>query len=335
MTTVNDHSPGHTSDTGHTGDTGRTRDTDTAPIPRDARNAEPAQPSPSEQEALDGMLAVLDLKAQDGDGDHDLFVGQSQRQPFGRVYGGQVLSQALVAAQRTVDPDRPVHSLHGYFLRAGDSGEPITFAVERLRDGRSFSARRTHALQFGRPILSLIASFQQPSEGLDHQVAMPQVPAPEGLPTLQDRYGHLTDPVSRFWLRHRPFDLRHVEPPVFITPDPDRSTTQSVWMRAVGPMPDDPALHAAALAYASDYLLLEPVLRAHGHTFSELGLRMASLDHAMWWHRPARADEWLLFVQDSPSASGARGLGLGRIFARDGRLLCSVAQEGMLRVPSA
>jgi acyl-CoA thioesterase-2 len=314
-------------------------DTDTAPIPMGARNAEPAQPSPSEQEALDGLLAVLDLKAleggDDGEDADDLFVGQSQRQPFGRVYGGQVLSQALVAAQRTVDPDRPVHSLHGYFLRAGDSNEPITFAVERLRDGRSFSARRTHALQFGRPILSLIASFQHPAEGLDHQVAMPQVPAPEDLPSLQDRYGDRADPVSRFWLRQRPFDLRHVQPPVFLTPDPDRSPTQSVWMRAVGPMPDDPALHAAALAYASDYLLLEPVLRAHGHTFSELGLRMASLDHAMWWHRPARADEWLLFVQDSPSASGARGLGLGRIFSRDGRLVCSVAQEGMLRVPSA
>ena len=317
-------------------------ETDAEPIPEDARRAGPGQPSPSEQEALAGLLAVLDLKPLElqpetaGErGTDDLFVGQSQYQPFGRIYGGQVLSQALVAAQRTVDPNRPVHSLHSYFLRAGDSEEPITFAVERLRDGRSFSARRTHALQFGRPILSMIASFQHPADGLDHHVPMPEVLPPEQLPTLQDRYGHLTDPISRFWLRQRPFDLRHVDPPLFITPSPERSTSQAVWIRAVGPLPDDPPLHSAALAYASDYLLLEPVLRAHGHTFSELGLRMASLDHAMWWHRPARADEWLLYVQDSPSASGARGLGLGRIFSRDGRLVCSVAQEGMLRVPPA
>lgn len=309
-------------------------DTDTEPIPEDARRAEPAQPSPSEQEALAGLLTVLDLTPEAPQpGADDVFVGQSQRQPFGRVYGGQVLSQALVAAQRTVDAQRPVHSLHSYFLRAGDSDEPITFAVERLRDGHSFSARRTHALQRGRPILSMIASFQIPADGLDHQLPMPTVPEPEHLPTLHDRYGHLDDPTSRFWLRQRPFDLRHVDPPLFITPSPQRSTSQSVWIRAVGPLPDDPPLHAAALAYASDYLLLEPVLRAHGHTFSELGLRMASLDHAMWWHRPARADEWLLYVQDSPSATGARGLGLGRIFSRDGRLVCSVAQEGMLRVP--
>jgi acyl-CoA thioesterase-2 len=306
-------------------------DTDTEPIPEGARHAAPGQPSPSEQEALGTLLAVLDLKPETGE--EDVFVGPSQPQPFGRVYGGQVLSQALRAAQLTVDEDRPVHSLHGYFLRAGDSNEPITFAVERLRDGRSFSARRTHALQSGRPILSMIASFQRPAEGLDHQQPMPDVPDPESLPALVERYGHLTDPVSRYWLRQRPIDLRHVQEPLFMVPAPQRSTSQAVWMRAVGALPDDPSLHAAVLAYASDYLLLEPVLRAHGRTFSQLGLKMASLDHAMWWHRPARADEWLLYVQDSPSASGARGLGTGRIYSRDGRLVCSVAQEGMLRVP--
>ncbi|HET9655881.1 MAG TPA: acyl-CoA thioesterase II [Kineosporiaceae bacterium] len=307
-------------------------DTDTEPVPEDARHA-PPQPSPSEAEALAGLLAVLDLKPEGSAESGDVFVGQSQPQPFGRVYGGQVLSQALAAAQRTVDPDRPVHSLHGYFLRAGDSSEPITFAVERLRDGRSFSARRTQALQFGRPILSMIVSFQQPSAGLDHQEPMPEVPDPESLPTLSERYGHLDEPVARYWLRQRPIDLRHVDPPVFLEPAAHRAPRQCVWMRAVGPLPDDPALHAAVLAYTSDYLMLEPVLRAHGRTFSQLGLKMASLDHAMWWHRPARADEWMLFVQDSPSASGSRGLGLCRVFSRDGRLLCSVAQEGMFRVP--
>ncbi len=306
-------------------------DTDTEPIPPSARHATTPQPSPSEREALTGLLNVLDLKPEPGE--DDTFVGESQRQPFGRVYGGQVLSQALRAAQLTVDADRPVHSLHGYFLRAGDSNEPITFAVERLRDGRSFSARRTHALQFGRPILSMIVSFQQPADGLDHQDPMPEVPDPDGLPTLDQRYGHLDDPVARYWLRQRPMDLRHVDPPLFIEPAPQRTSRQAVWMRAVGRLPDDPALHAAVLAYASDYLLLEPILRAHGRTFSQLGLKMASLDHAMWWHRPARADEWLLYVQSSPSASESRGLGLGRIYSRDGRLVCSVAQEGMLRVP--
>lgn len=310
-------------------------DSDTEATPaEDSRCTWPAGPSRSERKALADLLAVLDLKPETAEGGaDDVFVGQSQQQPFGRLYGGQVLSQALVAAQRTVDPNRPVHSLHSYFLRPGDSTKPITFAVERLRDGRSFSARRTQALQSGRPILSMIASFQIPTAGLDHQLPMPEVPEPERLPTLDDRYGHRTDPTSRFWLRRRPFDLRHVDPPLFVVPSPQRSTSQAVWIRAVASLPDDPPLHAAALAYASDYLLLEPVLRAHGHTFSGLGLRMASLDHAMWWHRPARADEWLLYVQDSPSASGARGLGLGRIFSRDGRLVCSVAQEGMLRVP--
>lgn len=303
-------------------------DTDTTPVPDPATLG----PDGPDLEALTGLLAVLDLRP-DPDGEPDTFVGQSQPQPWGRVYGGQVLGQALVAAQRTVDADRPVHSLHGYFLRAGDSNEPITFAVERLRDGRSFSARRTHALQSGRPILSMIASFQSPSEGLDHQVDMPEVPDPGSLPTLVERYAGYDSPAARYWARHRPVDLRHVEPPVFLDPAEDHRDRQSVWMRAVGALPDDPQLHAAVLVYASDYTLLEPVLRRHGRTYSEPGMRMASLDHAMWWHRPVRADEWLLYTQESPSASGARGLGLGRIYGRNGRLACTVAQEGMIRLP--
>jgi acyl-CoA thioesterase-2 len=224
--------------------------------------------------------------------------------------------------------------MHAYFLRAGDSSEPITFSVERLRDGRSFSARRTHALQFGRPILSMIASFQVPAAGLEHQLPMRDVPGPEELPSLAERYGHLETAAAKYWVRQRPMDLRHVDEPIFLSAAPERAPHQAVWMRAVGPLPDDPALHAAVLAYASDYTLLEPVLRAHGRGWSDPGLKAASLDHAMWWHRPARADEWLLYVQDSPSAQGARGLGIGRIYTRDGVLVASVAQEGMLRVPS-
>ncbi len=312
-------------------------DTDTQPVPDPTRDpgvlaGQPGQDD-AERDALAGLLRVLDL-APHPDGEPDTFVGESQPQPWGRVFGGQVLAQSLAAAQRTVVPERPVHSMHGYFLRAGDSSEPIVFAVERLRDGRSFSARRVHALQFGRPILSMIASFQSPAEGLDHQMPMPDVPAPESLPTIGEHYAGLDTVDARYWTRQRPMDLRHVEPPVYLRPDPERRTQQAVWMRAVGRLPDDPALHAAVLAYASDYSLLEPVLRGHGRAWSEPGLKAASLDHAMWWHRHGRADEWLLYVQDSPSAQGARGLGIGRLYTRDGVLVASVAQEGMLRVPS-
>jgi acyl-CoA thioesterase II len=226
-----------------------------------------------------------------------------------------------------------VHSMHGYFLRAGDSDEPITFAVERLRDGRSFSARRVHAIQFGKPILSMIASFQQDAPGVDHQDRMPEVPAPEDLPTTQELLGHIDHPIAQYWARERPIDLRHVQSPVYWKADPEPAARQAVWMRVPGAMPDDPLLHRAVLGYSSDYTLLESVLRRHGLAWATPGLKAASLDHAMWWHRPLRADEWLLYVQSSPSASGARGLGIGRIFSRDGRLVASVAQEGMLRVP--
>jgi acyl-CoA thioesterase-2 len=252
---------------------------------------------------------------------------------MGRVYGGQVLGQSLVAAQRTVDEDRPVHSLHAYFLRAGDSGEPITFSVERLRDGHSFSARRVHALQFGRPILSMIASFQSPAEGIDHQMSMPKTPDPESLPSLMERFAQYDSPLVRSWASQRPIDLRHVESPLFLESTEERADRQSVWMRTADRIPDDPRLHAAILVYASDYTLLEPVLRRHGHSFASPGLKIASLDHAMWWHRPVRADEWLLYTQESPSATGARGLGSGRIFSQDGKLACTVAQEGMIRLP--
>jgi len=306
-------------------------DTDTHPLP----DAVPDDAGPDgwprdwRGRAMAGLLAVLDL-SQDED---DVFTGISQPQPGGRVFGGQVLAQSLVAAQRTVAADRPVHSMHGYFLRAGDSAEPISFAVERLRDGRSFSARRVHALQFGRPILSMIASFQEPSEGLDHAEPMPDVPPPDSLPSLGDHLAGSADPRLRFWQRHRPLDLRHVQQPLHVTAAP-RARQQAVWMRTYDALPDDPALHAAVLAYASDYTLLEPVLRAHEVTWAEPGLRVASLDHAMWWHRPVRADEWLLYVQESPSASGARGLSLGRIHAADGTLVASVGQEGMIRLPA-
>jgi acyl-CoA thioesterase-2 len=238
-----------------------------------------------------------------------------------------------MAAARTVDPARGVHSLHAYFLRAGDPAVPITFEVERLRDGRSFSARRTQAIQRGKPILSMISSFQLPAEGLDHQIEMPDVPTPDELPTLDDLFGHLQIPWLQQLLASRPVDMRHVNGPLYLEPGPEPVAHQAIWVRAAAAMPDDALLHTAMLAYASDYTLLESVVRRHGLSWANAELKTASLDHAMWFHRWARADEWLLYVQESPSASGARGMGLGRIFTADGMLVASTAQEGMMRLP--
>ncbi|KRE43539.1 acyl-CoA thioesterase [Knoellia sp. Soil729] len=266
-----------------------------------------------------------------------LFLGQSQKMPHGRVFGGQVLAQGVVACGRTVQAaesgtPRPIHSLHAYFMRPGDDTQPIHFAVENMRDGRSFSTRRAHAIQNGKPILSMSCSFQEPAGGLDHQDEMPDVPAPEGLQSLGDAFGGIDDPGARHLAEGRAIEQRHVEGNLFLAPGEEQVARQSVWIRAVGALPDGPLLHAAVLAYASDYALLEPVLRRHGRQWVGGGLNVASLDHAMWFHRPARADEWILYAQQSPSAQGGRGLGIGRMFSADGTLLASVAQEGMLRV---
>jgi acyl-CoA thioesterase-2 len=283
---------------------------------------------------LSGLLAALDLTDTGARTAEDIFTGPSLFMPTGRVFGGQVLAQALVAAIRTVPDDRAVHSLHGYFLRPGDVDLPITFSVERIHDGRSFSARRTQAYQRGMPILSMIASFQTADEGFEHQVTMPQgMPDPETLPSAAEALRDVDHPVARFWATQRAFDIRHVDAPIYASPDGERRPMQAVWMRTIGPMPDEPNLHRAALAYATDYAILEPILRRHGVSWGEPGLKAASLDHAMWWHRFARVDEWLLYVQESPTATGGRGLSLGRIFRRDGALVASVAQEGMVRVP--
>ena len=272
-----------------------------------------------------------------GEAGATVFVGRSQKMPHGRVFGGQVLAQCVIAAGRTVtdiddgDGARHIHSLHGYFMRPGDDTKPIRFAVERMRDGNSFSTRRVHALQDGLPILSMITSFQEDAGGLDHQDPMPDVPGPEGLRSLQEVFGGVDHPGAQHLVR-RPVELRHVEGNLFVDPGGDRVAHQDVWMKAVGSLPDDPLVHAAVLAYASDYTLLEPALRRHGITWTDRRLRAASLDHAMWFHRPARVDEWILYAQESPSASGGRGLGLGRMFAADGTLVATVAQEGMLRI---
>ncbi len=278
-----------------------------------------------------------DAESQLGESDATVFLGRSQEQPHGRVFGGQVLAQSVIAAGRTVADvrgggPRHIHSLHGYFVRPGDDSHPIRFAVERIRDGNSFSTRRVHAIQYGKPILSMIASFQEDAGGMDHQDSMPAAPDPESLPTAQDLLAQVDHPVARDFARARPIDLRHVEGNIYYEPGRQRAAQQSVWLKAIGRLPDDPLLHAAVLAYASDYSLLEPVIRRHGIAWSDPRLRPAILDHAMWFHRPARADEWILYTEQSPSAQGGRGLATGRMFAADGRLLATVAQEGMLRL---
>ncbi|MDO5618412.1 acyl-CoA thioesterase [Kocuria sp.] len=264
----------------------------------------------------------------------DIFVGQTISSLRGSVYGGQVMAQSLRAAMATVEEDRTIHSMHCYFLRAGDIHEPITFGVERMRDGRSFSTRRVHAYQFGAPILSGIFSFQTASRGLEHQDDCPKgMPDPESLPTASDLLGHLDLPQARAIAKERPFDIRYITPAIYLGPTERREPFSAVWVKTHRALPDDPGLHQAALAYVSDYVLLEPALRKHGKSWLEKGMAIASLDHAMWWHRPARADEWLLYVQASPSASGARALGEGRMFDREGKLVATTMQEGMIRLP--
>lgn len=312
-----------------------------------------ARVSLTPEESIDDLLDVLDLTfkgkteirvaSTEGviedlrDSEGEVFEGRSQPMPSGRVFGGQVLAQCVVAAGRTVDIDdgdgpRFIHSLHGYFLRPGDANEPIRFLVDRMRDGGSFSARRVHAVQGGRILMSLITSFQEASEGLDHQVLMPEATPAEQIPPDSEALSQIDHPLARH-AASRAVELRHVDPQLFPGNTIEVRDTQSVWMRVPRALPDDPLLHAAVLAYASDYSLLEPVLRRHGLLWGDPRLRMASLDHGMWFHRPAaRVDDWVLYTQQSPSAQGGRGLGLGHMFAADGTLLATVGQEGMVRV---
>ena len=292
----------------------------------------------------EGVLGTdADLVSSEG----DVFAGRSQPMPHGRVFGGQVLAQCLIAAGRTVEPvleetegtegeplARPIHSMHGYFLRPGDANRPLRFLVERMRDGRSFSARRVHAVQDGRILMSIIMSFQEASEGLEHQIPMPSAPAPDTLRSDRQLLEQVPHPVAQETARRRPVELRHVEP-LLLGPGEPGPSEQSVWLRITRELPQDPLLHAAILAYASDYVLLEPVLRRHGLGWGDPRLRPASLDHSMWFHRPARVDDWVLYTQSSPSAQSGRGLGTGHMFAADGTLLATVGQEGMVRLKQA
>jgi acyl-CoA thioesterase II len=281
------------------------------------------------QVVVDGLVRLLDLEKIE----ENIFRGVSPKARWQRVFGGQVAGQALVAAGRTVPSDRPVHSLHSYFIRPGDPAVPIVYEVDRVRDGRSFTTRRVVAVQHGAPIFSLSASFQLDQPGIDHQSDVPDAPQPESLPTLAERYADSPEAAAFYRMLPRPIDLRYVDdPPWQQHSRGPRTGLARVWMRADGRLPDDPLLHVCVLTFASDMTLLDSVLVYHGLAPGLDPLSMASLDHAMWFHRPFRADDWLLYASESPSASGSRGLATGRFFTQDGRHVASVVQEGMIRV---
>ncbi|HKZ74327.1 MAG TPA: acyl-CoA thioesterase II [Steroidobacteraceae bacterium] len=279
------------------------------------------------------LLALLDLEPLEV----NLFRGASRDIGAPQVFGGQVLGQALVAASRTVE-GRIVHSMHAYFLRRGDCTSPIVYTVDRSRDGRSFSSRRVVAIQHGEQIFTMAASFQKPEAGFDHQIPMPSVPPPEALPDSSrpppELLAHLPERRRKLLEAPRPFEFRMVEPFDYLEPRKS-APERHVWFRAKNRLPDDEVLHRCLLAYVSDYNLLDTATLPHGTTYLTGQVVLASIDHAMWFHRPLRVDDWLLYAVDSPSASGARGFARASVFARDGRLVASTAQEGLVRMVDA
>ncbi|MGP2493948.1 acyl-CoA thioesterase II [Mesorhizobium sp. PUT5] len=280
---------------------------------------------------MEQLLGILDLEELE----HNLYRGRSPQVEWQRVFGGQTIAQALVAAQRTVDADRHVHSLHAYFMLPGDIKVPIVYQVDRIREGSSFTTRRVTAVQHGQAIFSLEASFQVREKGLDHQMPMPHdVPAPETLPSqreLLQTVENIPDAIRKFWARERPLDIRPVNVEHYSSRDklPPR---QNVWIRLNGPVPEDARLRPVLLAYLSDMTLLDTSTFAHGRGLFDPDIQAASLDHAMWFHRAHPLDDWLLYAQDSPSTSGSRGFSRGALYARDGTLIASVAQEGLIRL---
>jgi acyl-CoA thioesterase-2 len=280
--------------------------------------------------SVDELVELLDLE----EIEDNLFRGRQPDTQLQRVFGGQVAAHALVAAARTVDPHYAVHSLHSYFLRPGDTAVPIVFDVEDVRDGRSFATRRVLARQHGRPIFALTSSFQVPEEGREHQDTMPDVPAPEECPTLAEASpdtGRDSEEWKKEWAA---LEVRYAgdSRPGGVLHDAERPARARLWIRVNGRLPDDPLMHVAAFTYASDMTLLAATLIPHGVHINSPEVQAASLDHAVWFHRPFRADEWWLYDQASPSASGGRGLAIARVFTEDGRLVASVAQEGLIRV---
>lgn len=290
----------------------------------------PERRSPAD--LVEELTRLLDIETIDT----DLYRGGQQPGGEGRVFGGQVVAQALQAAQRSIDGDKAAHSLHAYFMRAGDENFPIVYRVVRDFDGGSFANRRVIAMQKGKPILNMTASFQRPEQGLHHQDAMPDVPPPETLASEADLRRQYADRIPekfrKVMLRDRPIDIRPVEPRRWIGGDDKREPQQHCWFRLVGPTGDDPAMHRAILAYASDMTLLGTSLLAHGLHWTTHKLQSASLDHALWLHEDFRADEWLLYACDSPWTGHSRGFNRGQIFTQEGKLVASVAQEGLIRL---
>lgn len=278
---------------------------------------------------VEKLLGILDLEPLE----INLFRGRSVSPTGGRVFGGQVIAQALVAARRTVDEARVTHSLHGYFLLGGDPTVPIIYDVDRIRDGRSFTTRRVVAIQHGEAIFSMSVSFQKPEEGFTHQSQMPDVPQPEELPgdeVWRERLlSRFPGAAGRDWMAHRPLEVKPTSLDMSYLGSP--GARPSIWVRARGPLPDDLPIHQAVLAYASDLSLLQAALLPHGKSVFDTDVQVASLDHALWFHRPFRADDWLLYTQESPAALGGRGFCRGELFTRDGLLVASAAQEGLMR----
>ena len=280
---------------------------------------------------LETLIDLLDLEKLE----ENIYRGKQPTESLQRVFGGQVAGQALVAAGRTVPADRPVHSLHAYFLRPGDPSLPIVYEVDRIRDGRSFTTRRVVGIQHGKAIFNLQASFQVDEPGLEHDTPMPEVPGPETLLTLSERMAPYAGELGGWYTRPRPIDVRYVGDPPRIARDTGQPACDSrVWMRADGALPDDPLLHVCAVTFASDMTLLDSTLMAHGKAWGTGDIEGASLDHAMWFHRPFRADQWWLYDQESPWTGAGRGLARGHIYTADGRLAVSVVQEGLIRVPT-
>jgi acyl-CoA thioesterase-2 len=280
-----------------------------------------------DQTAVDALVALLDLEQLE----EDIFRGLSPDEDRQRVFGGQVAGQALVAGARTVSDEYSLHSLHSYFLRPGDPNVPILYLVDRIRDGRSFATRRVSAVQHGKPIFHLSANFQVPEDGFDHQFEMPEgLPDPESLPDFHTRIEPFKEQLAAFYHRPRPIDLRYCELSPWFRTEP-LPPVQHIWIKANGTLPDNPLVHLCVLTYASDMSVLDTSLLPHGESFAAGEVFLASLDHAMWFHRPFRADEWLLYAQDSPSATGGRGLGRGLVYDQSGALVASVVQEGVIR----
>ncbi|WP_298591576.1 acyl-CoA thioesterase II [uncultured Kocuria sp.] len=277
------------------------------------------------------FTAAMDLRPAEAQHYDDAWTARTQYVPWPKAFGGDMVAQAAAAMMRSVGEDRVLHSMHSYFMRPVDIGADVRYEVERVRDGRGYSTRHVRAFQNDKAVYDATGSFHVPEDGPDDAPAMPQVPAPETLPPSAEVLSGVDGPAAEYWGHGRSFDMRHVDGPLYVDAAPGTEPRQAVWVKAFDRLPDDPDLHRAALAYVCDYTILEPLLRAQGLSWAAPGLQTASLDHSLWFHRDGRADEWVLYVQDACSLQRNRGLVRGQFFDRGGRLLATVAQEGMIR----